>query len=200
MRCLSAWLLLCCAFAPAGCRGPNGPVSTPSYDADGMARDAIRLYDRNGNGTIDGTELDACPGLKPVAAADKDKALTRDELAERFRSYEKAGVGASGVACKIRLNGKPLDGANVSFVPEEFMQGRVKGAKGVSTADGLVQLVGEGGAPGLACGVYKITVSHKTADGTEQIPPRYNAQTTLGWEVNNDPRANRQVELNLKAP
>ena len=193
-------LLTCCAVAACGCGGSTRPISTPSYNPDRMAEDAVRACDQNGNGTIEGAELDACPGLRPLAAAEKDKALTREKLVQRFRSYEAAGVGASQVPCTVRLNGKPLAGATVTFVPEEFMQGRVKGGKGVTADDGAVQLVGENGTPGLASGVYKVLVSRPAADGTEQIPPRYNARTTLGWEVNNDPRADRRVELNLKSP
>jgi hypothetical protein len=191
--------LFACALA-AGCGGGRpAAVSPPSYDPEAMGRAAVKQYDRNGNGTIEGAELDACPGLKrSLAAVDKngDKAVSADELADRFKAYQSTGVGAVNVPCKVTLNGNTLEGATVTFVPEDFMLGTVKGASGKTDANGYADLAPEGGGIGVPLGFYKITV---TKDG-ESIPARYNTLTTLGAEVNADARGNRNVELHLKSP
>src|SRR5262249_22606602 len=162
----------------AGCAGPNAPLTAPAYDPDAMADAALKQFDVNGNGTIEGVELNACPALKaalPALDTNKDKALSRDELVERFRSYKEAGVGAVSVSCTVRLNGQPLGGATVTFVPEDCMKGVVKGGSGTTDAEGVAQVQGEGGLPGLPYGLYKVTVS-KTSGGPNLIPSRYNAQ------------------------
>ncbi|MBY0514128.1 MAG: hypothetical protein K2P78_09490 [Gemmataceae bacterium] len=203
MRHLPAAFLCCCALAVVGCGGSNAPLSAPSYDADGMAKAALQEYDKNGNGSLEGAELDACPGLKYALAAvdtNKDKSISFEELQVRFREYEKSRVGAVSVSCTVRLNGKGLDGATVTFTPEEFMKGKVKGAAGTSDAAGNVNLTAEGGIPGLPIGVYKVTVSKKGADGSESVPAKYNAKTTLGFEVGPGGRGNPVAEFNLTSP
>jgi hypothetical protein len=200
MRSLPA-ALLGCALA-AGCGGgTNAPLSPPSYDPEAMADAALKQFDRNGNGALDGPELDACPALKrsaTVADVNHDRALSRDELVERFRGYKEAGVGAVSVSCTVRLNGNPLEGATVTFVPEDCMLGTVKGGSGMTDADGSATIVGEGGAPGLPPGLYKVTVTKD--GGSESIPARYNARTTLGHEVAVGARAGGSAEFDLRSP
>lgn len=194
-------LMALVAASVAGCGGPNAPLSAPSYDPGGMATATLGQYDKNGNGSIEGSELDACPSLKSALATidtNKDKALSAAELTARFEAYRTASVGALGIGCTVKLNGIPLGGAMVTFVPEDCMKGSVKGGSGTSRDDGATVIAGEGGVPGLPCGLYKITVSKKGASGSEEIPARYNAQTTLGREVFADPRgAAPSIELNL---
>ena len=187
-----------------GCGSPNSRLSAPSYDPSGMAQAAITQYDKNGNGGIDGPELDAIPALKfSLAAIDinKDKRISADELTARFESYKSSGIGALGVSVSVKMNGNILSGAIVTFVPEDCMKGSVKGGSGTSRDDGAAEIQGEGGVPGLPYGLYKITVSKKNASGAESLPPRYNAQTTLGREVFADPRGGSPtIELNLISP
>jgi hypothetical protein len=185
-----------------GCAGPNAPLTAPEYDPDAMADAALKQFDGNGNGTIEGVELNACPALKaamPAIDKNKDKAISRDELVERFRSYKEAGVGAVSVSCTVRLNGQPLEGATVTFVPEDCMKGTVKGGSGATDAEGVAQVKGEGGLPGLPLGLYRVTVS-KSSGGSEQIPARYNAQTTLGAEIATGSRGTGSIEFNLTSP
>lgn len=194
---------LLAVLATTGCGSKDPPLSAPSYDPDGMARAALQQYDKNKNGKIDGAELDACPALKGALAVidtNKDKGVSVDELTERFRGYESAGIGAVGVSGVVTLNGDPLGGAVVTFVPEDFMKGSIKGGSGTSDAGGAVAVTGEGGVPGLACGMYKVTVSKRSAGGGEELPARYHTATTLGWEVPADGRGGGPLELRLTSP
>jgi hypothetical protein len=199
-----AWFALFAFPLLAGCGGKNASLSAPSYDPSGMAQAAVSQYDKNGNGSLEGAELDAVPSLKFALAAidkNKDKAISRDELTTRFEAYKAADVGALGVSCTVKLNSNILVGAVVTFVPEDCMKGTVTGGSGTSRDDGAVEIKGDGGVPGLSYGLYKITVSKKNAGGTEELPARYHAQTILGREVFADARGGSPtIELNLTSP
>lgn len=204
MRLASPAATALAAVLAAGCSGgPTAPLAAPAYDPAGMARAALARYDANGNGAIDGTELDACPALKaalPGIDTNGDKAISGDELRARFEAYRAAGVGVTAVAVTVKRNGRPLPGATVRFVPDDCMQGAVRGGSGTSDANGAVRVTDDGaGVPGLACGLYRIVVSKPGADGREELPTKFNAQTTLGREVYAAPRGGgATVDLNLK--
>jgi hypothetical protein len=191
------------AILLAGCGGSAGPLVAPNYDSSSMSAAAIAQYDKNGNGSIDGAELDAIPSLKfSLAAIDTntDKAITADELKARFDSYTASGIGALGVSCTVKLNGKELAGAVVTFKPEDCMKGTVPTGTGITNAEGGTAIVPEG-KPGMPCGLYKITVSKIEAGGSEQLPARYNSKSILGREIMSDARGGSPVfELNLTSP
>jgi hypothetical protein len=84
---------------------------------------------------------------------------------------------------QVLLDGKPLAGATVRFVPEKFLGDGFKPAEGVCDERGLAELRTEGGRlPGVACGFYRVEVC-KPGGGKESLPARYNAASTLGHEV-----------------
>jgi hypothetical protein len=204
MRFLRALVLCFVGLTAPGCGGSNTPGSPPAYDPDALARAAITQFDRNGNGTIEGSELDACPSLKSALAAidkNKDKAISQDELAERFKAYKATNLTTTSFTCIVRLNGQPLDGATVTFVPEDFLKGTITGGSGKSDASGSVAVTMDGTTTsGLPYGLYRITVSKKSAGGAEAIPARYANGTALGREVSPDPRGGTVIELALTAP
>ena len=101
----------------------------------------------------------------------------------------------------MRLNGQPLEQAIVTFIPEEFMDPTIKGGSGTTDMNGTASVAAEASStPGLAYGLYRITVSKKTVTGTETIPLRYNTATTLGRELSPDPRGGTSIELSLTSP
>jgi hypothetical protein len=183
MRALPVVLVLGCLCA-AGCGGSNAPLSTPSYDPDEMAQAALTQLDKNGNGTIEGAELDACPGLKgslDLIDTNKDKKLSLEELKARFDQYKSLGAGAVGYAVTVTLDGQPLAGATITFTPEPFMGKAVGEVTARTEANGGVNTFQVDGnpQPGLPSGVYRVSVTRE--GGT--LPARYNTQTTLGCEV-----------------
>jgi hypothetical protein len=204
MRFLQLLLLTILAGVPIGCGGDGGPGSPPAYDPDALAKAAITQLDKNGNGTIEGSELDACPSLKSALAAidkNKDKALAQDELAERFKAYKATKLATTTFSCGVKFNGQPLEGATVTFVPEEFLKGTITGGSGKSDATGNVAIVQEGtGNPGLPYGLYRITVSKKNASGAEILPAKYVNGTALGREISPDPRGGTSLDLLLTSP
>jgi hypothetical protein len=176
------------ALLPAGCAdGNRGRVAPPSISPSGAAAAALAEYDANKDGYLDAKELEGCPALQgAVKAIDKngDGRLSADEIADRLTAILESKVGRLTFSCEVTLNGKPLSGATVNFVPEKFLGSAVSPASGVTDSTGIALLNAEGGtAPGMQPGYYRVTISKKDSQGKETIPPRYNTQTTLGQEV-----------------
>jgi hypothetical protein len=176
-------------------------AAVPKYDPDAVARAALAEFDKNGNGTLEPGEVQACPALAGAFAAidaNGDRRLSADELRKRVEAYAASPTGSVEVGCLVRLDGQPLGGATITFVPEPCMGSVLKPAAGTTDADGTCatyQLDGKTHR-GIAPGLYKIQV---TKDGAA-IPARFNSQTTLGREVFHNPHeAEVQVELNLSS-
>jgi hypothetical protein len=192
------------AAALAGCS--SNPTAlreapAPKYDPDGVARAALAEFDKDGNGSLDPREVAACPALQAAFAeidTNRDKRLSADELRARVEGYAATPTGSVAVGCTVRLDGQPLTGANVTFVPEACMGGAVKEAAGTTDEAGRCDVYRIDGQTfrGLAAGLYKIRVSK---DGTA-IPARFNTQTTLGREVFHNPRMGEvTIELLLSS-
>lgn len=199
MRALSAAMIGCWILCGIGC-GDNSrsSVSTPSYSPDEMARHALRDYDKNSNGTLEGAELDACPGLKTAFGGidtNGDKKLSEDELKARFQKYKDSESGAIGYFVQVTLDSSPLNNATITFTPEPFMGGSVREAQAQTGDDGGATSFTVNGQPmpGLVPGVYKVSV---TKEGVA-IPARYNTHTTLGCEVFAGRSGSAALELKL---
>jgi len=171
----------------------------PKYDPDAVARAALSEFDKNGNGSVEPGEAQACPALAGAFAAvdaNSDRRLTVDELRKRVEAYAASTTGSVEVGCIVELDGAPLDGATVTFIPEACMGQAVKPAVGTTNEFGRCAEYQIDGKTyrGIAPGLYKIQV---TRDGAA-IPARFNAQTVLGKEVFHNPReAEVSIELFL---
>lgn len=198
MRSLSFAILACALAASIGCGGrDDAPISPPSYDSDAMAKAAIVQLDKNVSGTIEGPELDACPGLKAALTfidTNDDGKLTTEELKTRFDAYRTAG--AVGYNIRVSLDGAPLPDATLTLTPEEFMGGVLSKATAKTGPDGTVNKYTVNGSetPGIPSGVYRIAV---TKDGAN-IPAKYNTETTVGCEISGGGRGGTSTfELKL---
>ncbi|HLJ97150.1 MAG TPA: EF-hand domain-containing protein [Gemmataceae bacterium] len=170
----------------SGCAGGED-LRLPTYTPDESAKQALAEYDTNHDGFLDAKELERCPALKnnlDTMDSDGNQRLSAEEIAARIQVYQESQVALKAVACRVQLDGKPLQGASVTFVPEKFMGTSIRPASGVSDERGGVQLMVEGEKyPGAQPGLYRVYVSKKNASGQETIPARYNQDTTLGAEV-----------------
>jgi len=187
---------MCFAFGLlSGCSGDKLPV--PSYSPDQAAKQALGEYDKNGDGYLDAKELERCPPLKKSLEyldANGDGRLSGEEIAARLRMYAQSGVALKTTRCQVYLDGKPLPGATITYLPEKFMGSSIRPASGVSDAGGSTILSMEGEKlPGVQPGFYRVQVSKKNAKGEETIPARYNQDTILGEEVSPQPK-NRKIE------
>ena len=200
----------------AGCS--DVPKAPPRFkiDPEQAAQEAMRLYDKDGDGKINAKELEASPPLRelllnikaksaprgePVSLTAAD-ALTAADIQARLEEWNKSPSTLVSARFTVELDGKPLEGATVTFEPEPFLGASFKTHTGKTDAAGNVEL-----DPDLPqyprlmyVGLYKVSVS-KMVNGKELIPAKYNKQTTLGRELASgvrDSRANVFIRLTSK--
>jgi hypothetical protein len=159
----------------------------------------MELYDTNKDGFLDESELDKVPGLKAALKqvdTNGDGKISAAEIDARIATWKASKIGRMGISCRVRNNGKPLAGATVTFVPESFLGGNLRSASGTTDAHGVCALkeTGGDGSPGLSPGFYRVQI---TKSG-EEIPAKYNAETTIGQEVARDAAGNEgAIRLDL---
>jgi hypothetical protein len=175
----------------SGCGGIAGSsVKPPSVNSKRAADKVIELYDKDSNGLLSVSELTACPALLAALAnydTDGDKQLSREEIVNRLTDMYSQKTGLTQFRCQILLDGRPLRGAHVRLIPEEFLGGDVKAADGDTDGSGTVTLgIADSDLPAKArglklmqLGVYRVEVTHPPT----KIPSKYNTQTTLGYEL-----------------
>jgi hypothetical protein len=121
-----------------GCGRGGDVTEMPSVDPPGAASRAIELYDKDGSGSLDESELAACPGVLDARSrydTDGNGQVSQDELTERLKSlFKSSGTAWATVTCQIIQGGRPLAGAKVRFVPEPFLEDVLPPAE--STTDG----------------------------------------------------------------
>jgi hypothetical protein len=179
---LAGWLLV------AGCSWTPSRIEPPQIDPESAGNEAITAYDKDGDAALAKEELKSCPAL--LAALDvydtsKDGKIQPEEIAARLKSWEDTKVGITAATFYLKLNGRPLTGAQVVLEPEPFLEGAVMPASCETNSSGLAgptmapEHLPEGVRFGLQSGLYKIKVTHPSL----QIPAKYNEQTELGIEV-----------------
>ena len=155
----------------------------PKIDPLAAGKAAIAEYDSDGDGTISGHELDACPALKAAGKHYADAAgnITADSIAEAIAQWQANRIAITIMGVVVTMDGKPLDGATVTAVPEKFLGPEVQPASGVTDARGGCALRVQGQL-GMQYGLYRVRIS-KLVGAKESLPPRYNTATQLGLEV-----------------
>ena len=169
----------------SACSGPR--VKLPKLSPAQAGRRAVKQYDADGNGAISEDELDNCPGLKVAMVSvdsDGDGRLVAEEITDRLEAQRATGVALASINCFVQLNGKPLAGASVRFVPEEFLGEGIKVASGTTGLGGTATMSIAGQEfPGVHCGFYRVEISKLNANGKETVSAKYNSETILGQEV-----------------
>jgi len=175
------------ALLAAGCSG-GGDQKVPTISPRDAANQALAEYDTNKDGALDAKELEACPAmLGALKRLDKDGdgRVTADEIADRLTFFKEQGA-LSDVSVELMFDGRPVQGATVTLVPEKFMGSAAKSASAVTDEMGAGYFKTEGSEyVQVPLGYYRVQVS-KNTQGRETIPSKYNAQTVLGYEVSPD--------------
>ena len=198
-------LVVGCAAVCAGCscsRFPAAPDS-PDVSAGKAGREAINQYDGNGDDALDGEEVKQSPALAVAFQridSDGDGKLTADEVSARIKSWLNSGTTLMTETVLVSLDGNLLEGASVTFEPEEFLGPAYQTCSGVSDRFGQAAIEGPlEDYPGVYLGFYRVRIS-KQVNGRETIPARYNTQTELGYEVADDlPDIHSLIEFHLKS-
>jgi hypothetical protein len=171
-----------------GCSGRPSRIHPPKIDPESAGNEAISAYDTDGDAALSKEELKKCPAL--LAALDaydttKDGKIQPEEIAARLKSWEESKIGITAATFYIKLDGRPLTGAQVLLDPEPFLEGAIMPASAETNSSGLAgpsmasEHLPEGVRFGLQSGIYKIKVTHPSL----KIPAKYNEQTELGLEV-----------------
>ena len=165
-----------------GCGSSGPPRVVPDLPDASAADKAMQLYDTNQDGFLDAKELEKAPGLK-AALKQKDGKISKEEIAERIKGWADSRVGRIQITCRLTHNGNPLEGAKVEFVPEKFLGGTLQAGSGTTSKTGGAVISSPYAANpavrGLSPGFYRVEVTK----AGENIPAKYNSDTTLGAEV-----------------
>ena len=188
-----ALIVIALTAATVGCRYRLPALKPPKFDPEATAVAALEQYDTDSDGRISGGELKAAPSISFALDridSDGDDEVTTVELARMIQEkWIDAGGGVIRVKAVVTLNRRELDGATITFEPEDFLGNVIHAATGVTDANGFAAMsmapehmphknVRSGVAPGL----YLVRIS-KMVDDRELIPAKYNTETTLGVEV-----------------
>jgi hypothetical protein len=172
----------------------------PAVDPAAAAAKAIELYDKDGNGSLNQTELAGSPGILAALTrydTDGNREVSKDEIESRLKSmFSGSGAPWFTVNCQIIQTGRPLPGATVRFVPEPFLAESLHPASGTTDGEGRVNpAVADENLPedqkGLLLmqpGVYRITVEHPSVKAPHK---------PLGYEVDFLARGGTAMVLQL---
>jgi hypothetical protein len=168
--------------------GASGP-DKPAFDPAGSAEQALATYDTNSDGAIDDEEVEASPGLKAAFKnidKDGDGNLTAEEIAARISYYKSAPTTIIQGMTRVKYKRRLLEGATVTFEPEEFLGEAFSVCSGVTNEDGIASIKGhDAGFPGIYLGFYRVRIT-KEVKGKELLPAKYNEETELGYEAQDD--------------
>jgi hypothetical protein len=175
----------------AGCARRPARVTPPRIDASRAASAAIRLCDRDGDGTVSPSEAAASPGLaaafEPIDT-NHDGRLVAAEIAARIADWANHGVGIVTQPVHVMWNGKPLAGGRVELVPEPYLTAWLKPAASAIAPNGSSspslppQDLPPGLRKGMHCGFYTVRITHPT----RTVPDRFDRESALGIEVRPD--------------
>jgi hypothetical protein len=172
--------------------GCGGSVTSelPSYDPEYAATKALGLYDRNSDGKLSTDELLDCPAFavgKPRIDRDADGTITAEEIRSRFEALAKQS-DIKALDLRVTAQRRPLGGATVTFTPEPFMGDGLQSYAGVTTEQGMCELIGTNvDLYGLPVGYYKVHVVHEGL-GVDSI---------RGSEVADDTPMGNRLEIAL---
>jgi hypothetical protein len=208
LRTFQASVLVSAIFGFCGCSGTATPAPRAQLDPNQAAQAALQLYDTNHDGILDAKELEKSPPLMDLLKNLKEKSaghpdsLTSDDIAGRIQVLKVAAITILPGATTVFLDGKPLEGATVTYEPEPFLGASYRRHEGQTNAFGGTALDSEPerkDLQGIYVGLYRIRIS-KMVNGKETIPARYNAETTLGRELASDvPACRKPYEIRLKS-
>ena len=196
--------------AAIGCGGGPDAIALPDFDPSDAAERAMELYDTNKDGYVAGDELAKAPGLNAALKTldtDGDGKVSETEVADRVRAWINMSIGLMTFSCDVLLDGRPLEGATVTFEPEAFLGDAIQAAVGTTALGGRARpkipkenRPSPDSPPGVQAGLYKVKITLPAAAG-KQIPAKYNEETILGQEVSKDDWAiaNKRVIFKLES-
>jgi hypothetical protein len=186
------------ALAVAGCQQK---VVRPMDVASDAGAKAVAKYDANKDGVLSYQELAKAPGLRAGVATIKKLVKYRGprpaeselqrakigaaEIDARIAEWKKRGTGRISITCRVLRKGTShgIEGAEVKFVPEDFLGPSLTVGSGTTDAQGYAKISQpsrgkDDPSAGMCPGFYRVEITK----GNE-IPTKYNKETVLGQEV-----------------
>ena len=189
-------------IATYGCSQTPARIEAPSI-SDHAGAAAVAEFDRDGDGAISGTELNAAPSVKAALRRidiNSDGKVTADEIDARIKAWRDTKIGLLRATVTVLKDGQPVSGAEVRLKPEAFLGTALQSATATTNESGMASLRVSDDPRGVGAqlGLYRIEVSKKSGD-LETIPVSYNAETELGVEIALDnPTIEKEWTLKLR--
>jgi hypothetical protein len=165
-------------------------VDPPDFDADESARQAMQLYDRDGDGKLSAKEQKLCPAIASNVKhydQDGDGAVSTEELQTRIEKWIDERTGLMSFSVGVTLDGQILPDAQLELQPVEFLETLLKTGSGITDSGGRAAIsIAVEDLPEthksrrmMPPGLYKVRITHPDVE----LPARYNTKTELGCEV-----------------
>jgi hypothetical protein len=175
-----------------GCSSRPSAIDPVDIDPFEASRQALTQYDKNGDNMLSDDELTVVAGIakyKNLYDQDGDGLVSQDEIVNRLKLWSHQGLGIRQLIVLVTLDGRPFPGADIEFVPENYLGPNVKRATGNTDGSGSADLtVAKEDMPaqlahlpigGVMGGTFKVKVTHPSID----VPALYNKETLLGEEI-----------------
>ncbi len=167
-----------------GCMRPPS-VAAPDFRPGKIASSALEMYDKDADGVLTKSELEAAPGLLDgmrTVDTDNDGKMSEAEIAGRMDALVQSGNACQTVFCQFMRGNRPVVDAEITLEPEPFMGDVIVAATGTTDNAGRAEINCPATPLGVQPGFYRVRVS-KLDGGSETIPEKYNKATVLGAEV-----------------
>lgn len=164
----------------------------PDLSPTDSAAKALEQYDADSSGSISEEEAESAPGLLAAFGkidSDGDGEVSAEEIEKRIVYYQTSTSWVINGTCNVTYKGRALEGADVVFEPESFLGPSFKACSGVTDERGdafVTRQADPDAVRGIYLGFYRVRINKAKANGREMIPAKYNEETTLGFEANND--------------
>jgi hypothetical protein len=176
--------MLAVAALVSGCsRGP-ARVAAPDWDPSDLAEQILTELDKNADSQVSTEELKAAPGMAAGARhidVDKNGQLSREEIEAQFTKYVEQRIGLRTASFRLTYKGRPVPDAELTFIPEAFLEGVIEPARGTTDVEGFVAPKTEGqDLPGVRLGYYRVQITSPKV----KIPEKYTRpDSPLGADV-----------------
>jgi hypothetical protein len=180
------WSLLLLVGA-IGCTGRKSRIAGGLGEPAETTKAMFQALDKNSDGSIQGEELASCPGLAASLGSwdtDGNKGISTAEAQQRFEKWKSMRVGAINASTTLKLNGNPLRGAQVEWVPESWMGSGFPTATSTTDPSGrAIAKATSGGSrdaslgDGLPPGFYRLVITHP------EVPERYRVNSQAGLMI-----------------
>lgn len=166
MRVLCSFCGVAAVAGLVSCTSGPPAATPPDIDPATAAQAAIDQYDQNGDGALSAAEIEDSALSLEKWDADRSGSLSHAEIEQRLTRYVEHGTAMVGLNCYVRLNGRPLENAQVTLKPEEFLGGAVHPAYGTTGRDGVATIaVAEEFRPrpdveAAQIGLFKVEITH----------------------------------------